>query len=136
MLSTLKTYFSSNVAPALIVAGLQAMDGYIDTPPTDNDSLQFCVYLAEGTDSTTDKRDAFLIQVQLPTVLSPVPYLDVIWPIVEDFNPSLLGYDAKDISWQTWYPGELGDGYGGSFIYIEIEVSKSNDDCYLDDSLT
>lgn len=135
ILANVKDYFDIKLPPKLTEAGLTAFDDYLDTPPDAEDRIQFSVYLAEGQDNVSDKHDTFLIQAQLYSIINPTPHLDCIWELVQDFPPSCAGYNTKNMTWQTWYPAEQGDGYGGSFVIIELQLSKENDDCYLDDQI-
>jgi len=137
MIKTIKRYFESRVPGALSAAGLTLLNDFLETPPTNDSLLQMGVYGAEGADNVNNSRDAFIVQVQLPGQTSPIPYLDEIWPILLKFDPVLVGHTTKEASYQVWYPGELGDGYGGSFVFFEMEFSNDNDDAVFaeDDSL-
>ena len=135
ILANIKDYFAIKLPPKLTAAGLLAFEDYLDRPPTSDEKRQFAVYLAEGADAVNDKRDSVLIRAQLYRQPDPVPYLDAIWELVEDYSPECLGYNTKNMTWLTWYAGEEGNAYGGSQVVIELQLSKENDDCYLDDQI-
>lgn len=134
-LENIKDYFSVNLPPVLAEAGLTAFDDYLDTPPNNDEALQCCVYLAEGSDALNSTNFACLIQAQLYQIDSPKEHLGQMWELAQKYNPGCLGFTDRNLTWQTWYPGEQGDGYGSSFVLIEFQLTRENDDCYLDDEI-
>lgn len=135
MIENLKDYFAENVPVKITEAGLSLnIEDFLDYPPDQDDKRQFAVYLAEGEDSVSNNRDAFIVQVQLPGVIDVAKYHGAIWPLVRSYNPKCVGHTTKDATWQVWYPGEIGGGGSSSFIYYEMGFSSVLDDCFLDDT--
>jgi hypothetical protein len=125
MIIAIKNASETAINPALVSAGLDAIDEYLETPPTDDARILFCVYLAEGDNSTSRASEAFILQLQLPKSERPDLYLSAIWPVLlVALKPIIVGMTDREISHMTWYPSEV----GMSFIYFEVRFSRDLDD--------
>ncbi len=129
MLKKIKNTLEDKIPALLQAFSLSEIQDFLDEPPTDEGRRQISVYLAEGNNTVAGVDEAFIIQFQLPGIMRPDRYLSAVWlPLHEILNPALVKMSDREMSHQTWYPGEIGGGGSSSFIYIEVRFYRPLDD--------
>lgn len=131
MITTIKTYLSAKVPPALSLAGLVGVDDFLEYPPDESDAIQIGTYLAEGAAAIATKSESFIVKCNLAGQIRPDQYLSILWPILLDFDPSSIGFIDREAAHITYYPGERGQG-STALIFFEIHFTAPCDDGEID----
>lgn len=127
-IENIRRYFEDNLPPLLTSAGLKQFVRYNDEPPLSLDDFEFSVYMADGSWDSFES-EGFIIQSQMPGVMRPDHYHNLIWDLLINYNESNLGFDSKSCSYSGWYPGENPSGGSSSFLLYELQIVNNLDDC-------
>jgi hypothetical protein len=128
--TAVRDYLQGIVSPVLIAApGLTDFDDYLDENIYESTARALAVYLADGSDTELEQSEVLLIKCQLPEELYPDKYHDVVKQAIKDFRPTSVGMTTKNFTWHVFYPGEAPEGGGSAFIYYELALARSLDDC-------
>lgn len=127
-------YIVETLPPLLDTAGADNFDTYIIGPPSDDKEKQLGIYLGTGAHTPANSSEDFMMQAQLPKVSDPIAYRVAI-------DKALIGFDASKVLANSlsfvvvaYYPWEIKDGGGSSFIKYEISFDDKLTDCRSEDN--
>jgi hypothetical protein len=131
IIEIVKTHLGTNLPTKLAILALDNFDDYLGEPPLNVDKSELAVYMSNGSDLRNYRGESIIVQAQLPGVLNPAKYHTAIWRTLQEFSPELVGFTDYELSYTSFYPGEMGDGGSSSFLIYEAELSSIIDDCDL-----
>jgi hypothetical protein len=127
--TALKTAFETDLPALLTAKSLSNLEKYYDYHIENPDKTSLSVYFAERSNLEDFQSLTILVEVNLPKVLDPSKYIDVLTDYVDDIKASDYGFHTlQDITAAT-YPGDWGGNYGGCSILIELQFTKQKDSC-------
>lgn len=127
--TTLKDHFEAVIPEDLAFRGMSSIENFLDTPPSDPNNRQFCVYMSDGSDTEDYREDGVIIQLYLPGETNAHKWASVIMPFVRGVDPLMVGHVTKSVSYIGFFPGESDEGGGGVIIYFEMKFSSRTDSC-------
>jgi hypothetical protein len=127
--SIIKDHFEDVLPEKLAFKGMSTIEDYLDTPPTEPNNRQLCVYMSDGSDTSDYREDGVIIQLYLPGETQAHKWTSTIFPFIRAVDPLLVGHVTKSVSYIGFFPGESEEGGGGVIIYFEMKFSSRTDSC-------
>lgn len=122
-------YMQDNLPAILLSYNLDDFGAYQVGVPFNVDELILAAYLATGTHTEDFANETFLLQAQLPRVLDPLDYHTAISKLIIQFEADTVWASSLEYTYSAFYPGEVKDGGGGSYLLYEISINGELDDC-------
>lgn len=128
-ITAIKTALKTDLPALLATAGLTDFQDYYDYYLENPDKKIVSVYPAEAKDIETQDGLTVLVQVNLPKIINPATYVDVIWEYIKSIKAYTFNYTTLDRTQAIMYPGDWGGGGGGCYILYELDFNKDKDSC-------
>jgi len=127
MRKTIRDTLASVVPGPIATAGLNPINQFVEGRPYQVDDKEVAVYLDYENDTTSDYNVGFIVQVQLNGADQATEYHSVIFDLIrENLTAELLGLTVRESINSDIWPA---DNVGSSFVFYNLEYSKSLDDC-------
>lgn len=133
IIDSFMVYMEAVLPDLLNDLSLPDFEKYIQQPPVDPDLVTLSAYMSNGNHNESDAEETFMLQAQLPAVMNPAKHHKAIQEGIRQFDPNTVYADTLGSSYVTFYPGEVQDGAGSSFIVYEIQLMNELDDCQDDE---
>ena len=132
VIDSIASYLEGALPPSLVSRNVAPMGLFVKYPPVDMDELVCATYLGTGRRSVDENAETVMVQLQLPGVLDPIDHHDAMVEVLGRFNEAVVWADSVSFTFACFYPGEITDGGGSSFLIYEVTVHGMSDDCMED----
>lgn len=133
ILTDFKDWLETELPAELTAAGASSIDSYELDPPVDPDVRTVALYPGDGLRQVDFSTENFIVQVQLPGEVTPRLHHTAVQKVIQRYPVNRVRANSVELNFSTYYPGEVVDGGGGSFIIYQVTLLDQLDDC-ADDS--
>ena len=120
VVTDLVTAFSGNLPALLIAESLSDFEDYEEETLSNPEKRQLGVCIAEYDEQEDYENLIIIITCQLPKINSLKKYMKVILNYLRTLSADTFGYHSLKSTLIPLYPGEVGGGGGGSFLFFEL----------------
>lgn len=130
LINAIKADWETNLPALLLAASLNDMDTYQVDYPDDSEDKVCATYFSDSDSDENQRLLEIITQFQLTGELDITGYLDIIDTYIQTKTAHEFdNYNMLRITMNAVYPGDIGSGGSGGFIFITYYFRKNKTRC-------